>query len=153
MSCAVLILAKLPVPGAVKTRLIPALGAEGAARLAERMLAHSITEAIAAQIGPVELCLDVPPEHPDAQRWRAYPGVTLGCQGEGDLGERMQRALARALAHSQGALLIGTDLPGLGRAELRAAAQTLATHDVVFLPTEDGGYGLVGLTAGVRLGL
>ncbi len=153
MSCVVIVFAKRPVAGAAKTRLIPALGAEGAARLAARMLAHSLAEAVAAQIGPVELCLDVEPTHPDAQRWRGRAGVNLTNQGEGDLGERMQRALARALAHAPRALLIGTDVPALDRTPLRAAAEALTAQDAVFVPTEDGGYGLVGLRADPAAGL
>ena len=53
----IIIFAKAPVPGEVKTRLIPALGAKGAAELAERMLADTCREAVAAAVGPVELCL------------------------------------------------------------------------------------------------
>lgn len=153
MSCTVIVFAKVPVPGAVKTRLIPALGAAGAARLATRMLAHSLAEAVAARVGPVALCLDVEPSPPDGRRWRERAGVTLSEQGEGDLGERMRRALARALAQTPRALLIGTDLPALDRAQLAAAAEALAAQDAVFVPTEDGGYGLVGLRADPAAGL
>ena len=56
----ILIFAKAPAPGRVKTRLIPALGAEGAARLAGRLLSHALKQALAADLGPVEICAGTP---------------------------------------------------------------------------------------------
>ena len=131
----IIIFAKAPVPGEVKTRLIPALGAKGAAELAERMLADTCREAVAAAVGPVELCLSGVPHDIPA-------GVALTDQGEGDLGERLWRAAARA---DPPLLLIGTDCPGLDRHRLRAAAECLGSHDAVLHPAEDGGYALLGL--------
>ena len=66
-------------------------------------------------------------------------------QGDGDLGARMDRALTRALAAHDAAMLIGTDAPALDAAALRRAAAALARHDAVFVPALDGGYALVGL--------
>ena len=131
----IIIFAKAPVPGEVKTRLIPALGAKGAAELAERMLAATCREAVAAAVGPVELCLSGVPVGIPA-------GVGVTDQGEGDLGERLWRAAARA---DLPLLLIGTDCPGLDRHRLRAAAESLRDHDAFLHPAEDGGYALLGL--------
>ncbi|HEX8256863.1 MAG TPA: TIGR04282 family arsenosugar biosynthesis glycosyltransferase [Allosphingosinicella sp.] len=134
----ILIFAKAPVAGAVKTRLIPALGAEGAAKLARTMLIETCREAVAAEVGPAELCLAGDraciPELPE--------GVALSDQGEGDLGARLWRAAERA---GPPLLLIGTDCPGLDRGRLRSAAEALRQHDAVLHPTEDGGYALLGL--------
>ena len=58
----VVVFAKAPLPGRAKTRLIPALGAEGAARLARRMLGHALAQAMAARAGAVELCMSPGPE-------------------------------------------------------------------------------------------
>jgi uncharacterized protein len=141
----VIVFAKAPVPGFAKTRLIPALGAERAAALAERLLAHAVHEALAAGLGPVEVCGAPDADHPAFQALPA--AVQRSAQGEGDLGERMARAFARALG-PEGAppcLLIGTDAPGLDAACLRNAATALAQHDAVFGPALDGGYTLVGL--------
>lgn len=141
----VIIFAKAPLPGFAKTRLIPALGAERAAALAARLLAHAVHEALAAGLGPVEVCAAPDTAHPAFQALPA--AVQRSTQGEGDLGERMARALARALG-PEGAppcLLIGTDAPGLDAACLRSAANALAAHDAVFGPALDGGYTLVGL--------
>jgi len=142
------IFAKAPQPGAVKTRLIPVLGADGAAALARAMLAHTLQQALAAGLGAVELCLSPAPGDPD---WRdvALPaGVDCTAQGDGDLGERMDRAMQRALALQRGpVLLIGTDCPALDSERLREAARQLTQHDAVLLPVADGGYVLIGLRA------
>jgi len=145
MSTAVIVFAKAPVPGLAKTRLMPALGVEGAAALAARMLRHTVGQAVAAGLGPVELCVTPDEGHPLLRAAAAACGATLAAQGPGDLGERMHRALARHLARPGRALLIGTDAPALDAAALRQAAQALAGHDAVFVPALDGGYALVGL--------
>ncbi|MBL0718834.1 TIGR04282 family arsenosugar biosynthesis glycosyltransferase [Piscinibacter sp. Jin2] len=140
------VLAKAPVPGLAKTRLIPALGPEGAAALAERLLDHALDQALAAGFDTVELCVTPDADHPAVQRQAARPGLRLSLQGEGDLGARMARALDRALAGgAAGAVLIGTDAPALDAARLRAAAQALAQADAVTVPAHDGGYALIGL--------
>ncbi len=142
------IFAKAPQPGAVKTRLIPALGADGAAALAGAMLDHTLQQALAAGLDAVELCMSPAPADP-AWHGVAWPaGVACTAQGDGDLGERMDRAMRRALALPTGpVLLIGTDCPALSSAHLREAAQQLAQHDAVLLPVADGGYVLIGLRA------
>jgi uncharacterized protein len=144
-STALIVFAKAPVAGQVKTRLIPALGAAGAAALAGRMLAHALDAAMSAGFGHVELCAAPDARHPALARWAGLPGLALTDQGEGDLGHRMQRALTRALRHHPRALLIGSDVPALDGHCLAQAAVALAEHDAVFVPTLDGGYALVGL--------
>ncbi|HYG47626.1 MAG TPA: TIGR04282 family arsenosugar biosynthesis glycosyltransferase [Allosphingosinicella sp.] len=135
----IVIFAKAPVPGRVKTRLIPALGAEGAAKLAARMLAGTVAEALATGLA-VELCGE-----PDAASWHeARAGLALTAQGEGDLGERLARAAERVLA-DEPVLLIGADCPELDRARLQGAAAALETRDAVIHPAHDGGYALLGL--------
>lgn len=145
MTTAVIVFAKAPLPGLAKTRLIPALGADGAAALAARMLRHTLAQAAAAGLGPVELCAMPDASHPLLQAAATARGATLAAQGPGDLGERMHRALARHLAGPGPALLIGTDAPALDAAMLRQAARALTDHDAVFVPALDGGYALVGL--------
>jgi len=145
MTTAIIVFAKAPVPGLAKTRLAPALGAERAAALAARMLQHALAQAAAAGLGPVELCAAPNASHPVIRQVAQAHGASLTTQGEGDLGQRMHRAFARHLPRPGGALLIGTDAPGLDAAVLRHAAQALAGHDAVFVPAVDGGYALVGL--------
>jgi hypothetical protein len=144
-----IVFAKAPVAGQAKTRLIPALGAAGAAALAERLLDHAVAACLAAceQGGAlaVDLCTTPDTQHPAFQRLARAPGLLLSTQGEGDLGARMHRALDRALATARAALLIGTDAPALHAGLLLQAAQALERHDAVFVPALDGGYALVGL--------
>jgi hypothetical protein len=146
MSCAIVVMAKAPRAGFAKTRLVPALGAEGAAALAERLLDHAVAQARAAALGPVRLCVTPDAAHPAFVRLGAQPGVELELQGDGDLGARMHRAFVQVLLPPVGrALLIGSDVPALDAAVLRRAATALDDHDAVFVPAHDGGYALVGL--------
>jgi len=144
-SVRVVIFAKAPLAGAVKTRLIPALGAGGAAALAGRLLQHAIVQAEAADLGPTELCVSPGPDDAAWQTWRV-PHVGLWSdQGAGDLGERMARAAKRVLAGAQAILLTGTDCPQLDATHLREAAAELLCHDACLIPAHDGGYVLLGL--------
>lgn len=144
--CALIVFAKAPVPGFAKTRLAAVLGADGAARLAERLLESTIQKAVACGIGPVTLCCDPDFTHPAFVRLSTLHPIELSLQGDGDLGVRMHRALDRALRTHRRALLIGTDVPDLDAPLLREAAEALADHDAVFGPAIDGGYTLVGLS-------
>ena len=134
----IVIFAKAPVAGRVKTRLIPALGAEGAAALARQMLERTLAEALASGLR-VELCGE-----PDAGLWSQAP-VLRTAQGEGDLGARLARAAARVLAEGEWPLLIGADCPALDRQRLAVAAAALEAHDAAIHPAADGGYVLLGL--------
>lgn len=148
MSSALIVFAKAPVPGQAKTRLIPALGAEGAARLAERLLQHTLLQVRDAPASHPELCVAPDTTHPAFAQARHGLGgrLQLTVQGDGDLGERMHRALCRALTQHHKALLIGTDAPGLNAPVLAAAEAALDQHEAVFVPALDGGYTLIGLT-------
>lgn len=138
----VAILARAPIPGQAKTRLIPALGAAGAAALQRWLLQRTVAMALVADVGPVTLWCAGDLRHPDFAHCRAFGSVAVRHQPEGDLGARM---LAAQRASPTGAtLVIGTDCPALGAAHLREAARQLAGHDAVLLPAEDGGYVLVG---------
>jgi uncharacterized protein len=140
------VMARQPQPGRAKTRLIPALGADGAARLAQRLLEHALAQATQAAPGQVTLYLTPDAPEPALQALAQRHGAALAAQGDGDLGARMARALAHGLAHAPAALVIGTDAPQLDAAVLREAAAALATHDSVFVPAHDGGFVLLGLT-------
>ncbi|WP_332669883.1 TIGR04282 family arsenosugar biosynthesis glycosyltransferase [Aromatoleum sp.] len=141
----VIVFAKAPLPGLAKTRLIPALGADGAARLAARMLGATLAAACDAKLGPVELCVAPDARDPAWQGVPIPPGVMVTSQGDGDLGARMSRAAARAVARSEAVLLIGTDCPQMSTGVLRAAAQALRDADAILHPSSDGGYVLLGL--------
>jgi len=141
-----ILFAKAPEPGRAKTRLIPALGAQGSARLAQWLLQQSLSHAEAAlQLGYVqslELCTSPPlaywPWLPNLAHWHC------SAQVEGDLGQRMAAPCQQALKRGS-VLLIGADCPQLTPQQLGAAAQALNTQDAVMIPALDGGYVLLGL--------
>jgi rSAM/selenodomain-associated transferase 1 len=139
---AIAVLAKAPLPGLAKTRLIPALGADGAAALQARLIERAVTTTQAAALGPVTLWCAPDERHPLFTAMRQKYGVTLARQPDGDLSARMHEA---AVAASGPALVIGTDCPALSAAHLREAADALRDHDAVLIPAEDGGYVLIGL--------
>lgn len=137
------ILAKAPIPGQAKSRLIPALGPEGAARLHERLLRHTLAIAVAATpTHRITLWTALDHDHPLFVELAERHGISLRPQPAGDLGERMHHALVEA---GEPALVIGSDCPMLSPGLLRTCAEALGKHDVVCLPAEDGGYGLIGV--------
>lgn len=143
---ALIVFARAPEPGRVKTRLAPLLGAGGAARLHARMVVKTLRTARAAGVGTIEL--HGAPRIGDAffGDMRRRFGVALRSQGRGDVGERMRRAFKRALRRHPYVVLIGSDCPALRPADLRAALRALrAGADAVLSPAEDGGYPLIGL--------
>jgi uncharacterized protein len=140
---AVAVLAKAPIAGFAKTRLIPVLGARGAAVLQERLVERAVETACAAAIGPVTLWTTPDESHPVFQSIGARLGITLARQADGDLGARM---LAAITAANTCVLLIGSDCPALTLDHLRAAADVLRHRaPAVVIPAEDGGYALIGL--------
>jgi uncharacterized protein len=143
-ACAVGVFARAPVPGQTKTRLIPALGAGGAAELATHMLRHALRVAIQAQLGPVTLWAAGDAQHPLLLNLAEQAGVPIRPQVDGDLGERMHQALlAMQSASIPYAMVIGSDVPALQPRHLQSAAQALAANDVAVLPADDGGYVLM----------
>lgn len=142
----VAILARAPIPGQAKTRLIPALGADGAARLQRWLLQRTVAMALVADVGPVSLWCAGDPSHRDFALCRAFGSVALHHQAEGDLGARMLKAV-ECSPTAAGTLVIGTDCPALTAAHLREAARALGDNDAVAIPAEDGGYVLIGMQA------
>lgn len=139
---ALIVFARAPVPGRVKSRLVPLLGEQGAARLHAHLVERTLRTAVAAAIGRVELYCSPGINSPYFRKIQKRFRIGLRPQGRGNLGERMYRALRR----HPGAVLIGSDCPALRPADLRAAARALRSGaDAVLSPAEDGGYLLIGL--------
>ena len=141
----IVVIAKAPVAGFAKTRLIPALGVDGAAQLSKRMLRHTLETALASKLGLVEICAT---PDPTASVWcnLDLPNhVAWSAQGDGDLGERMARAAARTIRNGEAILLIGTDCPAIDISTLHAAAAALHQQNASLIPAFDGGYVLLGL--------
>lgn len=143
----VILFAKAPIPGTAKTRLIPALGAEGAARLHESLLHRALLTATTADAGKVQLWCSPSIDHPVFQQCAKRYQVELFAQPEGDLGTRLAYAFAQALDTGPYAIAIGADIPDLDATDLQQAVAALNTGaDAVIGPAEDGGYYLLGLT-------
>jgi uncharacterized protein len=141
---AILVFARAPLPGRVKTRLAPRLGDWGAARLHARLTLRAVRIARAAHCEAVEVHGTPRAGHAFFLSLKRRHGVTLRRQSGANLGERMYRALAQALRRHRAAILVGTDCPEIGPRQLARAARLLAGgYDVVLAPAEDGGYGLI----------
>jgi len=134
------VFAKPPVPGKVKTRLIPKLGATGAAALASSMLRavwQTVTSCsgvrpVLAAAEPGDFGIDL-------------TGRDVWLQGDGDLGMRIERILQRGLQGAAAAVAIGADTPYLNCTQIQAAMEALEDHDAVIGPCEDGGFYLLAL--------
>jgi uncharacterized protein len=143
----ILIFTRYPVPGKVKTRIIPALGATGAARLHRRMTQHIVANARGlAKDGAIRVCVCF--TGAPAKKVRAWLGDDLLYvpQLGADLGARQNAAFCEAFrAGSESVLAVGSDIPGLTRDILGHALETLGSSDVVIGPALDGGYYLIGM--------
>jgi uncharacterized protein len=145
------VLAKAPLPGFAKTRLAPAFGAVGAARIHRELTLKTLRTVCCAGLGPVGIwCTPDPQQRFFRALTRSSHSGTLMTfcpQGDGDLGQRMRRVFANA---GGPLLLIGTDCPVLNIVHLKSAAKALHDgNDAVFIPAEDGGYALVGLNRSI----
>jgi rSAM/selenodomain-associated transferase 1 len=145
MNVHIAVFARAPVAGEVKTRLIPQLGAEGAAALQHAMIRRSLATALAAKLGLVSLWCTPDCRHPAFLACARDFDVPLHPQRGDDLGARMSNAFTQLCAQ-HATLLVGTDCPALTADELRTAAGALAEgNGAVFVPAQDGGYVLIGL--------
>ena len=139
-----LVLAKEPRAGQVKTRLAPALGAEGAATLHTALVTDILRRAVARH-PHVTLCVTPPDDTPTLTALARQLACDITPQCDGHLGQRMAHALYTSLtSRRQPTLLIGSDSPTLPDALLEQAAEQLATTPLVLGPSVDGGYYLVG---------
>ena len=143
----ILVFAKAPVPGAAKTRLIPLLGAERAAALQDRLLQQALATAHAATPAHLELWCAPDTAHPALISASQTHRAALHAQQGDDLGARMAHAFEQALRRTPKVIGIGTDCPALTVKHLHQAATALRNgNDGVFIPAEDGGYTLIGLS-------
>ena len=143
---AIIVFAKAPLPGQVKTRLSTALSPARAAALHARLTVNTLR--LADRLRPAHVYLYGHPDvgHPFFPALARRFSLTLRPQRGGDLGERMLRALSEVLCRHHHALLIGCDCPSLTPDTLRQAFAALEKgRDVVLAPAEDGGYVLIGV--------
>src|SRR5262245_2705552 len=140
------VMAKLPVAGSVKTRLARDIGAAAATCFVRHAAA-----ALLQRVGYDRRWQTVIAAAPDRSVWsRAWPrGLARTPQGSGDLGARMQRLFD--CPHAGPVVIVGTDVPGMSPGHIAEAFRLLGRHDAVFGPATDGGYWLVGLKRRPRL--
>jgi rSAM/selenodomain-associated transferase 1 len=144
--CHLIVFAKAPIPGEVKTRLLPLLDTETVAALYEELILHCLNTAVKEGVGPVDLWCAPSIEHPFFIGCSEKFQIELHQQTEGDIGRRMAYAFYETFKKADSALLMGTDCPSLTCADLKEAKRVLhrSVHAVIS-PTEDGGYALLGL--------
>lgn len=144
---AVIVFARLPQLGKVKTRLAAALGDAAALAIYRELLDDTLNRVDACPGIERRLCVTGDDAGGLAEALVAPRGYRLMRQCEGDLGARMAQALREALDGGARALLLGCDCPGIDAGVLDEAFDALDAHDMVFVPTEDGGYAMVGARA------
>lgn len=144
---ALLIFCKAPVPGFVKTRLIPSVTPEQAAAIHRQLAQACLRLATQQALCAVQLWCAPDSQHEFfTEAAQNYP-ISLHCQHGIDLGAKMHHALCSALNKHRQAIIIGCDCPSLTTADLRQALLVLQRGaDVVLAPAEDGGYVLIGCT-------
>lgn len=140
--CRIVVMARAPVPGETKRRLVPALGAERAAALHRAMIRRAVASAIASGVGSVELWCAPSTDHEVFRALRDDAQVALRTQVGPDLGARMHAAIE---ARPGVVAVIGTDCPSLEPDDIARAVDGLraAAADVVIVPAFDGGYVLI----------
>lgn len=147
-----LIFSRYPVAGEAKTRLIPALGSDGAAQLHRNMTEYVVNMARTTyELKPENHCgVTISYTGAGLKDFRAWlgPDLQYKAQSSGDLGQRMKNAFKNAFAHgSKNVIGIGTDVPSLSSAILQQAQENLDNHDLVLGPAADGGYYLIGMNS------
>ncbi|MBI4766168.1 MAG: TIGR04282 family arsenosugar biosynthesis glycosyltransferase [Deltaproteobacteria bacterium] len=139
---------RYPVPGQVKTRLIPALGPEGSCNL-HRLMTEKTLQQLREYSAFLSISLEVRFDGGDEILMKAWLGPNLNFrdQGPGDLGVRLERAFKEAFQSGiDRVVIVGSDCPGLTPEILQKAFDGLADQDLVLGPARDGGYYLIGLS-------
>lgn len=137
--------AREPVPGAVKTRLVPAVTPEQACEIHTDLVRHTTRLLVTAGLAEVRLDVTGDPGHPLFRQCLALGVAGVRMQSGADIGERMLNALRHGLGSHERVVLVGSDCPQFDQEYLGAALAALETRDVVVGPARDGGYVLIGV--------
>ena len=140
-----LVFAKAPVPGKVKTRLIPALGEDGACHFYTEMLSQIVERFALSKLCPIHLLCHPDTEHNFIKEISSKLDLQLFPQQGRDLGERMFHASTKALMTYSNVILIGADCPDYSIDYIEKSIDLLEDNDVVIGPAFDGGYVLIGM--------
>lgn len=145
MDAELILFAKTPVAGRVKTRLVPDLGEQGAADLARALIEESVRRSVASWPGPVSLQVWPDTGHQCFEALRRRHGITVSRQSKGDLGAKMFEALNDAHQRGVTAAIMGCDVPQCPAETHRTAHAFLAQGRSIIGPSDDGGYYLIGI--------
>lgn len=145
MNAELILFAKSPTPGRVKTRLVPDLGEAGAAAFAESLIEHTVARAVQCWPGPLRILVWPDPTHECFDRLRERYGIEVSGQSGDDLGARMFNALYDAYQRGAAAAVMGCDVPQCPRETYRTAHAFVSQGRSVIGPSADGGYYLVAL--------
>ncbi len=142
-----IIFTRYPKPGVTKTRIIPALGVEGAADLQRAM-----TERLMANVAALKVrrpwAVEIRFDGGSLERMRSWlgPAYAYRRQGEGNIGQRMQKALRDGFQNgSTAVVIVGCDIPEITSVIIEGAFEALKHNKLVLGPAGDGGYYLIGL--------
>jgi len=140
-----IIFARAPVPGQVKSRLAAGIGKQAAAECYRVLLVNTVELAASSDIVPHRLEVDADTGHQVFRSLTVQFNISVTQQCDGDLGRKMAHSLGKALEYSEFALIIGSDCPAITADYIQAACLAMYDgHDVVIGPAEDGGYVLIG---------
>ena len=142
--------ARVPLVGAVKTRMLPRLSPEQACALHCELVLWTCRQLVGCGYGAVQLAVTGDTAHPLFKRCRELGAAAVTRQQGEDLGERMCNALVAGLATHGRVILVGSDCPSIDRAYLAAALRGLDRQPLVLGPATDGGYVLLGARAVCR---
>ena len=143
---ALILFAKSPLPGQVKTRLLPEYTAQQAAVIHQQLVEYAVSRLARTSSYDFQLHCSPDENHRFFQYLKTIYKVSLQCQAQGDLGERMSQALFNALLEYKKVVLIGSDVPAINAGYIQSAFEALDDNQIVLGPADDGGYVLVGLT-------
>lgn len=142
----IILFAKAPIAGTVKTRLAADVGPETAAQLYRTLLRDTVILCTYSRLAAVELHVATDSQHPFFMTLAKELDISIVPQCDGDLGQRMHTALREAFKNKEFAVLIGSDCPAMSPDYLARAFEKLdAGCDCVIGPAEDGGYVLLGM--------
>lgn len=136
--------AREPLPGQVKTRMLPELSPEQACELHRELVLWTSGTLARAGVGTVELAVAGSTSSPLFQHCLGLGVSAISRQSGRDLGERMYRSMASGLERYEKVILVGSDAPQIDSGYLQNAVEALENVDVVLGPAEDGGYVLIG---------
>ena len=140
----ILVFSKPPLPGKCKTRLIPYLGEQGAARLQENLIKKIIADLVTFKLCPIEIWQSEQTDY-FTSHYKTHKEIAIYTQDGIDLGVRMENAIQESLKRAERIILIGSDCVLYSKSYLSIALKTLGNNQVVLGPAKDGGYVLIGV--------